>query len=191
MLHHLVNRRQAAVPPVLSPFFEQSLPPMLTKHHDLALGLPTWVRTHEHMLLNCPPILLQVSRGVAQRRKESNAKFSSSIYRLFIVKRGLPIATSAALATPPSQIPRQLSLEPTECEGQGPTGKRPRPVTGWRLIQGGGQNVASKIATNFKHVFPSSRTHVLTLTATTVSFCEAIRSMPMRQNFASWSIAHG
>ena len=106
MLHHLLNRRQAVFPPAAASLFEQSLPAMLTKHHDVALELPTWMRTHEHMLLNCPPILLQVFRGAAHRRWGSSAVLSSSIGRLFVAKRGRPIATSAPFATPPSQMPR-------------------------------------------------------------------------------------
>ena len=61
---------------------------MLTKRHDLALGAPTWLRTHEHMLLNCPPIWLQAFRGAAHHHKGSNAKLSSPIDRLSVAERG-------------------------------------------------------------------------------------------------------
>ena len=86
-LHHFLNRRQAFLSPALSSLFEQSLPAMLTKHHDLTLGLPTWLRTHEHMLLNCPPILLQVFRGAAHHRRGCSAILSLPIDRLFVAKR--------------------------------------------------------------------------------------------------------
>ena len=88
MLHHLLNQRQAVLPPFLSSLFEHSLPPMLTKRHGLPLLIPTSIRTHEHMLLNCPPILLQVFRGAAHRRRGSSAILFSPIDRLFVAKRG-------------------------------------------------------------------------------------------------------
>ena len=76
---------------------------MLIKHHDLALELPTWMRAHEHMLLNNPPIVLQICSGAAHRRRGSNTILSSPIDRLFVTKT--MIADSAPFATPPSQIP--------------------------------------------------------------------------------------
>ena len=103
MLHHFLNRRQAVFPPALSSLFEHSLFLTLTKHRGLPLELPTWIRTHEHMPLNCLTILSRVFRGAAHCRRESSAILFWLIERF--AKRGRPIATSACAGFGPSLSP--------------------------------------------------------------------------------------